>query len=780
MNLNDSQARIQEIHAILHELAPYYKPWLIDDKTSLILQVSLLVFLKERCISENHTLSYPGDGYKSYLLKEIWSQVMRVCSEDEEKKDLYFTTYKKIESLNPTSKESEIILDNIVDDIGRGKYDIDSPSDEFSELAIKLLDYKGGIVFNPNAGDGAFGRHLNIGDGYFGATQSPVAWSIGVANMLLQDILPSNNYVWSKGSQIDLCTFDRYINFIREFEKDFDYDYIFSRLAKDGRAIIIVRENDLFYRRDNLNKKLIEANILDKVIFLPKNILKGFRMASMAILVCQPGRSNQTSITILDASGEEYLIKNPGRRINSLNVSKLLYDLEDVYADNRSEVSIDCIVNEEYNLSPWVYKKSIEVLPDGYKRAALRDLTKSASIEKAPLSKDAIMIRALDLDSNQTDFHIDRSMIPRGNESPKEQGYLLTKSCLLVAVRPNQVCAVYYRYTPGDQFYPGLGFMILDVDESRILPEYLVYKLRSIDFKGSSALLRSYVWTFQIEYPSLAEQRKQIEDIIQANRLVKVRELGLTQEIIRLKNEYKAKIRMKKHNLGSLKNDITADLEIINKLTQRALNTGDLNLILLEKCLSRMKINWETLDHRLRNIDAENVFGPESEFDFDSYLKNYCTSNQDKKYKIRYELDIHSFEEINAQTLILVNPDDFKQVVENIISNAEKHGFNEGRNDYELIISASCDISSEMVVFEFKNNGTPAPAMTTEQFALPGWRTPVNGSKGDGEGGAYISEMTRNFKGQFTPPITLESESGKIETTITISFPAIIKLDDNE
>lgn len=119
-------------------------------------------------------------------------------------------------------------------------------------------------------------------------------------------------------------------------------------------------------------------------------------------------------------------------------------------------------------------------------------------------------------------------------------------------------------------------------------------------------------------------------------------------------------------------------------------------------------------------------------------------------------------------------------MVENIISNAEKHGFNEGRNDYELIISASCDISSEMVVFEFKNNGTPAPAMTTEQFALPGWRTPVNGSKGDGEGGAYISEMTRNFKGQFTPPITLESESGKIETTITISFPAIIKLDDNE
>jgi signal transduction histidine kinase len=278
----------------------------------------------------------------------------------------------------------------------------------------------------------------------------------------------------------------------------------------------------------------------------------------------------------------------------------------------------------------------------------------------------------------------------------------------------------------------------------------------------------------------LAEQRKQIEDIIQANRLVKVRELGLTQEIIRLKNEYKAKIRMKKHNLGSLKNDITADLEIIHKLTQKALNDDNLNLIIFEKCLSRLKNNWETLDHRLRNIDAENVFGPESEFDFDSYLKNYCTSNQDKKYKIRYELDIHSFEEINAQTLILVNPDDFKQVVENIISNAEKHGFNEGRNDYELIISASCDISSEMVVFEFRNNGTPAPTMTADQFALDGWRTPVNGSEGDGKGGAYISEMTRNFKGQFTPPTTIEGKLGNKETTITISFPAMIKLDDNE
>lgn len=777
MNLNDSQARIKEICEILRELDPYYKPWLLES-TSIMLRVSLLVFLKERCISEDHTLILSGEGYKSYLLKEIWSQVMAFCSESEEKKELYFTSYKKLESLNPTSKESVIILDDIIGDLDRGKHDdVESPSDELSELSVKLLNYKGGIVYNPNAGDGSLGRYLNIGDNYFGATKSPVVWSIGIARMLLQDMLPSNNYVWSPLKSLELSTYDRYINVF--FEKEFDYDEIFSKLTHDGRSVIVIKENELFYRRNDINEKLIKANVLDKVIFLPTSTLN-WSMIGMAILVCQKGRSDQAPVTILDASGEEYYTKSRERRRHSLNISKILYDLEDTNADNRIEVSTDSIVDEQYNLSPWVYIKSSKVLPDGYERAAVRNLTKGIPRDAGPLAKDVIMIRTSHLESNQTDFHLDRSTILMGNESKRDEGRVLTKSCLLVATRPGQVFSAYYRYTPGDQFYPAPGFMVLEVDESRIYPEYLVYKLRSINVKGSSALNRSYIWTYQIEFPSLAEQRKIIEDIVNANRLVKVRELGLTQEIIRLKNEYKAKIRTKKHNLGSLKTDITADIEIINKLIQRALSSGDLNLILLEKCLSRMKNNWETLDHRLCNIDAENVFGPESEFDFDSYLKNYCATNQHKKYKLRYEVDIHSFDEINAQKLILVNPDDFKQVVENIISNAEKHGFNEGRNDYEIIISASCDISSEMVVFEFKNNGTPAPAMTAEQFALPGWRTPINGSEGDGNGGAYISEMTRNFKGGFTPPTTIESKSGNMETTITIFFPTMIKFDDNE
>lgn len=776
MSLSDWQSRTSEIHAILRELDPYYKPWL-QEETSLILRASILVFLKERCISEDCKLTYHGDGYKSFLISELWSQVLAFCSESEEKKELYFNTYKKLESLSPTNKESEIVLDNIIDDIARGKYHFESPSDNLSELSIKLLDYKGGIVYNPNAGDGSLGRHLNIGDCYFGTTQSPVAWSIGVVKMLLQDILPSANYVWSTQQSQEPDIYDRYINMF--IEKEFIYDEVFSRLANDGRAIIIIKESELFFNRDNINEKLIKANVLDKVIFLPQGTLKG-TLISMAILVCEHGRSDNAPVTILDATAAEYYDRNRERRIKNLNVSKLLYDLEDVNADNKIEASRECIVAEQYNLSPWIYLKPSNALPDGYERAALRDLTKIIPRDTGPIVKDVTVIRSLHLDSNQTDFHLDRGMIPMESGLERKSGTLLKQSCLLVATRPGQVVAAYYKHTPGDRFCPGAGMMVLDVDESRIYPEYLVYKLRSMDINTSSSLTRTYVWSFPIEYPSLSEQRKIIDDIIQANKLVKIRELGLAQEIIRLKNEYKAKIRMKKHNLGSLKNDITADLEIISKLTQMALNDGDINLTLLEKCLSRMKINWETLDHRLRNIDAENVFGPESEFDFDSYFKNYCESNQDKKYKLCYKVDIHSFEEVNAHKLILVNPDDFKQVVENIVKNAEKHGFNEGRNDYEIIISVNCDLSSEMVVFEFKNNGTPAPPMTTEQFALPGWRTPVNGSKGDGEGGAYISEMTRNFKGGFTPPTTIESKSGNMETTITISFPAIIKLDDDE
>ena len=768
------------MYAALREIDSY--KYNLHHGKVLMIQSSILVFLKEKCISENFTLQEIGHEYKSYLIKGAWSQVMEFCNGSDEMRQLYFNTYQKIEKWGPTSSECEEVFDALIDNHIQIFHEQTTPSEGLARLALKLLDYKGGIVYNPTAGDGTFGRILDIGDAYFGSTYSGTAWSVGIAKMILQDKLPSRNFVYSLDSSLEACdsleacNYDRYINICRG---GFDPDEVFPRLSPEGQAIIILPPGDLIDPRRKEKEKLIQNNLLDTVIFLPPAMIKATNI-STALLICKSGRKENAPVIMLDARDEEYTEKGITGKNKTLNVNKLVNDLNNPNIDNRIEVSLEAIINENYNLNPAFYLRPIEPWPEGYEIASLKDLTRPSEFILRKLLPEGIhMIDSSSLTLNQTEFRIDTELLSKTKYNA--DGFLLRDSCLIIAARNRHIFASYYKYSEGEQIYADEFLMTLIVDVNRIDPEYLVLKLRSAELNiGSSSRSRSYILNMLIAYPSLAEQRRIVEDTVKANKQAKIRELGLTEEIIRLKNEYKAKIRTKKHNLGSLKNDITADIEIINKLTQRALNSGDLNLILLEKCLSRMKNNWETLDHRLCNIDAENVFGSESEFDFDSYLKNYCATNQHKKYKLRYEVDIHSFEEINAQKLILVNHDDFKQVVENIVSNAEKHGFNEGRNDYEIIISVSCDISSEMVVFEFRNNGTPAPTMTADQFALDGWRTPVNGSEGDGKGGAYISEMTRNFKGQFTPPTTIEGKLGNKETTITISFPAMIKLDDNE
>lgn len=781
MNLNDRQSTVNKIYAALREIDSY-KYGLVA-KEVLKIQASMLVFLKEKCTPADKNFSRE-DSYKSYLLDGIWSQVSSYWMGLVDSLPPFSAMYDTLKELNPTGSECEKVLDALLDK-RRQEYDDPTPSEELAELAIRLLDYKGGVVYNPEAGYGTLGLLMDIGDNYFGRTGSDTQWSIGVARMLLRDKLPSRNYVCDSIRPLEACAYERYIEI---FRLDLNIDSAFSNLSKEGKAIFITPAGLLFSHRERAaRERLIEQNVLDMVIALPASTLKGTSVG-VAILVCKQGRSEDDPVTLLDARGGQYAFKDA--RSVTLEVNKILSELQNPESNDRIEVVPDEIKEAGYDLNPVTYLPLDEDIPEGYEVSKLRDLIITDEPRREGLMRNRFetvrnerIVRPSDLEVNLTEFHISPDQIPVNTDSNGRRCILLEQSCILVSPRNRHISAAYYHYQKGDHLYADSVLTIIKVDENRIDPEYLVFKIRSSELMRGTSSVSRFIFDLPIAYPSLAEQRKIVQDTIKANKLTKIRELGLTEEVQRLKNEYKTLIRTKKHNLGTVRGNISATVRQLQKQAEKANQEGEIDIKALLNRVNRLVDYWKDLDGRLDRIADENKFKEAEEFSFDEFFKNIEANRPLSNYTLSYNLDKATFDSADAKFAINVNPDDFRQVVENIISNAEKHGFRDSqREDYHINISVyyeECETGEQRVCFLFENNGYPAPEMTNAQFGMSGWHAEVKGSKGEGLGGAYISEMTRHFGGGYEAPQSVMDEVGEYsKTRVLIYFPAIIDFNE--
>ena len=780
MDQNVKQTTVNQMYAALREIDSY-KYGLVS-KEVLLLQSSMLVFIKEG-INPRDEIFTKIDNDKSYLLNMIWSQVKMYWDGSVENIPSLRSIYNKIVYLSPTSNECAMVLDAILDK-SRTEYEDPNPTKGLAELAATLLDYhKGEVVYNPNAGVGSFAHFIDFGNDYFGWASASIQWYVGIAMMLLADKMPSANYLCAEHSSRDIFGYDRYINIFNS--REVKYEDVFSGLTSNGKAILIMPTGMLLRPRSQFNQMIIENNVLDKVILLPSSMIKETGV-SYAVFVCENNRPQDKHITILDCRGEEYYSVERGSRKNNLHVSKVLSDLENESIGNKIEVSQQQIAEARYVIDPSLYSQPHVEIPEGYEVSPLKDLTVGYDFRMNQIESttDKVVIRASDLEFNTTDFIVGYEQILANDDRKPTGGVLLEKSCVIVAAKNRSISAAYYEFKEGDKIYADARLWLFEVDETRIDPRYLVSKLRSYEVSTlRSVIPYSYILTLPITYPSLVDQRRIIEDTIKASKQSKIRELGLTEEIQRLKNEYKTLIRTKKHNLGTVRGNISATVRQLQKQVEQSSQTGEIDIKALLGRVNRLVGYWKDLDGRLDRIADENKFKEVHEFGFDQFFRKLESNIHSSNYTLSYNLDKATFDNIEAIFAIHVNPDDFRQVVENIISNAEKHGFRDpNREDYYLNINVYCDESVDgenRVCFVFENNGYPAPEMTNAQFGMSGWHADVKGSKGEGLGGAYINEMTRHFGGGYEAPHSVKDEIGEYSRTrVMIYFPAIIKFDE--
>ena len=169
MDQNVRQTVVNQMYSTLREIDSY-KYGLVSQEV-LKLQASSLVFIKERLYLEDIERTISQDNpYKAYLLERIWSHVRKYWHGEVENVPSIRTIYNELEALQPTAIECERVFDALLENKRLDYFDL-SPTQELAELLVELLDYRGGVVFNPDAGEGLIGNILNIGNSFFGTTK---------------------------------------------------------------------------------------------------------------------------------------------------------------------------------------------------------------------------------------------------------------------------------------------------------------------------------------------------------------------------------------------------------------------------------------------------------------------------------------------------------------------------------------------------------------------------------------------------------------------------------
>ena len=305
-----------------------------------------------------------------------------------------------IELLSNISLDDIPLIQVYEDRLSMETKDISASSGDFftpfhiNHLLFKLLDVKGGDVYDPCCGSGSMlyvSSKLSEGLNLYGQTLGQMFYQICQTNFFLQDISidlggkPANTLIEDlhSGRKFDYVLSNPPFNLSKwncglDCEDDSRWKYgvppesnanyawiqhIVSHLSDDGCAAVILPNGTLttqvklerIIRYNILHEGLVEA-----IITLPANIFYGTKVPC-CIWILRKQKKNNPRILMVDARGFDLTNDNLEIQQEICKITELIlrYRSNDVFekTDWYSVVSLEDIAKENYILSPNLYTK---------------------------------------------------------------------------------------------------------------------------------------------------------------------------------------------------------------------------------------------------------------------------------------------------------------------------------------------------------------------------------------------------------------------------------------
>ena len=643
---------------------------------------------------------------------------------------------------------------------------------ELTRFICGLTDLpEGSKVFNPFAGLASFGVFIDEGLDYFGQEINPKTWALGALRMKAYKRPGNSNYAcddsilnWPKQSEkFDLIlTNPPYGIRLGKKYKDIDPNirtieqFLIEKgvnsLNTKGKLIAILPVGFLFrgMHEKSLRQKLIEEDLIDTIISLPGGLLFNTGIP-LAVIIINKDKKIPGKVRLIDANK---FVDSKSSREKILNDYRLKSVVRGSYKESEFVRIVDKfqIKKYDYNLNvPRYFQKHI-------KGIKLKDIVELVRGSRRDIPKKGKMIRIRDLKEDKLNFRLDISNIEK-SELRRPNLRSIDESCLLLATRWKTLKPTYFKFS-GDPIFINPNILSFKVNEQIADTSYLINELHADYVKEQLAsyrqgtsipmIRRNDLLDLVIKLPSLEEQKAKVQGIAEVSDDVKFLEQernALAQgKEARQFNEFASL----KHTLGRPRQNILDWTDnLIHFLKEKpegfdALNKSFLDFYETDILLALQEIKRDV------NFMTDILEKGENGFTVDEFNKTII-SLSDVNRLIK-ELSSNSFN-FKIKKLLLDgkrlkergiegNKNLLKTLIDNILTNAHKYGFEEKSTKNEVIFELQ-EID-DFLLIEVRNNGKPFPKNFDRDNFTTKYST-ADSKSGSGLGGYDIHRIAAEF-----------------------------------
>ncbi|WP_294309857.1 N-6 DNA methylase [uncultured Chryseobacterium sp.] len=566
--------------------------------------------------------------------------------------------------------------------------------------------------------------------------------------------------------------------------KSFNSLVLFSyyKLSAAGKAIVTVSDSFLTKRgkEKEIRKILIDDDVVEAIISLPRGTFRPYTEAKASILIINKDKPNylKNKVKFIKISAVEetkkYLLLDNERIVHeyfseaSSPKFTQIIDIEDL----DSELSLSA---EKYDIEFSIINS---MLKDGTGKQ-LKDIArivsgKQPSKQELVTSGDLPIIKIENLSKDILDINlnVNYSDLDLVRNEKKFSASMIDQESILIAKIGDNLKPTIFKPTellPKILIHSGV-FALMPLENVDIDLNYLYYQLNSIfiDNQINSRRVGSpipYLNKTDIEkviipYDTLEVQAKfintqKINLIAEENRRFEERKkaLGYEEEI---KDTGSTIIKALTHQLNPkflalsnltkridliVKNNKLGEIKEYNEIQNIDPDLLDLIIEAENNSLSELILTFvndsEYLAETIDNVDKalNTTISPDAfeKVDIKEFLNEYVKQKKvliGEAYKIVVK---------GNSIITYIDKSFFKEALDNLLINAEKHGFiNKNNKSYQILFNIKENLNTNTLIIEYSNNGERFK-LTQKDFVTPF----VKGTKssGFGIGGNLISKV---------------------------------------
>lgn len=528
------------------------------------------------------------------------------------------------------------------------------------------------------------------------------------------------------------------------------YDYLFgkcfSMLEENGKMMVALPSKFTFDKSPamtELRKKIVENKWVEKVICLPKGAFTGTNVNTCLIQLSK--RANQ-EILFCDATQMVEYDKGKG----TIQMEAIVSAINQEESSCCFRIANSAVLENNYSLNLFVYKPfpseegTIQCRLNNFlteiKRTPALSLPEGLLFTQDMLSSDVVNYRK-GLDDLKTGG-VSESMM-------KLQGDALIVSSVQGSLKPT-----YMEIGEDTCYYMNRSLLAFKVDTTKVLPGYICHALtqpgilKQIDNYRIGTLAKISSDDFlnvRINLPDLSAQRAIVDDLAREQYTKKKQELNKIYGDVYAEKE--EEFKSLKHAMGKSVAGINAAVDNLYNYFEK---TGLLDKIVQTRRNTTVADKLNVIKDSIHHIEILMQNGADF-LDVSQYPLS-SVSISELWSSIQYETEKFTINksEVLPQSMsevsVRMNLGLFKILINDVMSNAEKHAFFD--NDPANVVRVEISSDNAWLTLLISNNGKPFPDdVDVQKFTKRHWSAGEH--RGSGIGGHDIQIIVKAFQGEF-------------------------------